>query len=94
MSINEWTHLAGLICDDNSCDMVVKNSLLVIKIYVVRYILQVAECAKRSPELIQLLELHTQFAAITPYAQVTVARWQTFAISKFNFNCPKMYDDS
>ena len=30
----------------------------------------VAEGAKRSPELIQLLELHTQFATITPYSQV------------------------
>ena len=30
----------------------------------------VAEGAKRSPELIQLLELHTQFASITSYAQV------------------------
>ena len=30
----------------------------------------VAEGAKKSPELIQLLELHTQFASITPYAQV------------------------
>lgn len=33
------------------------------------YIHQVAEGAKRSPELIQLLELHTQFATITPYSQ-------------------------
>ncbi|KAK2151646.1 hypothetical protein LSH36_356g06008 [Paralvinella palmiformis] len=33
------------------------------------FIQQVAEAAKRSPELIQLLELHTQFAAITPYSQ-------------------------
>ncbi|XP_052772364.1 cilia- and flagella-associated protein 206-like isoform X1 [Mya arenaria] len=32
------------------------------------YINQVAEGAKRSPELIQLLELHTQFATITPYS--------------------------
>ena len=37
-----------------------------------RFIQQVAEAAKRSPELIQLLELHTQFAAITPYSQVRV----------------------
>ena len=29
-----------------------------------------AEAAKRSPELIQLLELHQQFATITPYSQV------------------------
>ncbi|XP_076471436.1 cilia- and flagella-associated protein 206-like [Babylonia areolata] len=29
----------------------------------------VAEGAKRSPELIQLLELHTQFSTITPYSQ-------------------------
>lgn len=34
------------------------------------YINGVAEAAKKSPELIQLLELHTQFASITPYAQV------------------------
>jgi len=33
------------------------------------YVQQVAEGAKRSPELIQLLELHSQFAAITPYSQ-------------------------
>lgn len=33
------------------------------------YIAGVAEAAKKSPELIQLLELHTQFASITPYAQ-------------------------
>lgn len=33
------------------------------------FIHQVAEGAKRSPELIQLLELHTQFATITPYTQ-------------------------
>lgn len=46
-----------------------------------RYILQVADCAKRSPELIQLLELHTQFAAITPYAQVYVGWSQIFAAS-------------
>ena len=36
-----------------------------------RYIHMVAEGAKRSPELIQLLELHTQFATITPYSQVS-----------------------
>ena len=36
------------------------------------YINGVAEAAKKSPELIQLLELHTQFASITPYAQVRV----------------------
>ncbi|CAH1782884.1 unnamed protein product [Owenia fusiformis] len=29
----------------------------------------VVEATKKSPELIQLLELHTQFASITPYAQ-------------------------
>lgn len=33
------------------------------------YIMRVAEGAKKSPELIQLLELHTQFATITPYSQ-------------------------
>ena len=37
------------------------------------YINGVAEAAKKSPELIQLLELHTQFASITPYAQVRLA---------------------
>ena len=31
------------------------------------YIADVAAAAKKSPELIQLLELHAQFAAITPY---------------------------
>ena len=31
----------------------------------------VADVAKKSPELIQLLELHKQFAAITPYSQVS-----------------------
>ncbi len=35
------------------------------------FIMNVAERAKKSPELIQLLELHKQFAAITPYAKVT-----------------------
>ncbi len=35
-----------------------------------RFIRLVAEGAKKSPELIQLLELHTQFASITPYTQV------------------------
>ncbi|XP_071479028.1 cilia- and flagella-associated protein 206-like [Diadema antillarum] len=34
-----------------------------------RYIAYVAECAKKSPQLIQLLELHAQFATITPYTQ-------------------------
>ncbi|XP_041370206.1 cilia- and flagella-associated protein 206-like [Gigantopelta aegis] len=33
------------------------------------YIQLAAEGAKKSPELIQLLELHTQFSAITPYSQ-------------------------
>ncbi|KAK6178134.1 hypothetical protein SNE40_012955 [Patella caerulea] len=33
------------------------------------YIQLVAEGAKRSPELIQLLELHNQFSTITPYSQ-------------------------
>ena len=32
----------------------------------------VADVAKKSPELIQLLELHKQFAAITPYSQVSL----------------------
>ncbi|KAK2572230.1 Cilia- and flagella-associated protein 206 [Acropora cervicornis] len=36
------------------------------------YITGVAEAAKKSPELIQLLELHTQFASITPYAQANL----------------------
>lgn len=34
-----------------------------------RFILLVAESAKKSPELIQLLELHQQFATISPYSQ-------------------------
>ena len=34
------------------------------------FIVNVADKAKKSPELIQLLELHKQFAAITPYAKV------------------------
>lgn len=34
------------------------------------FITGVSDVAKKSPELIQLLELHKQFAAITPYAQV------------------------
>ncbi|XP_005101930.1 cilia- and flagella-associated protein 206 [Aplysia californica] len=33
------------------------------------YIAMVADGAKKSPELIQLLELHTQFSTITPYSQ-------------------------
>nr|CAB3230173.1 UPF0704 protein C6orf165 homolog [Phallusia mammillata] len=33
------------------------------------YITLVGEAAKKSPELIQLLELHQQFAAISPYSQ-------------------------
>ncbi|ELU04875.1 hypothetical protein CAPTEDRAFT_163417 [Capitella teleta] len=32
-----------------------------------KYVRLVAEAAKKSPELIQLLELHNQFASITPY---------------------------
>ena len=32
------------------------------------YIFMVAEAAKKSPELIQLLELHQQFATIAPYS--------------------------
>ncbi|KAL7889034.1 hypothetical protein AOLI_G00040080 [Acnodon oligacanthus] len=34
------------------------------------YIELVAERAKKSPELIQLLELHQQFASVTPYSQM------------------------
>lgn len=41
------------------------------------YIENVAERAKKSPELIQLLELHKQFAAITPYAKVRSKRCYT-----------------
>ena len=37
-----------------------------------RYIAYVTECAKKSPQLIQLLELHAQFATITPYTQVCI----------------------
>jgi len=33
------------------------------------FIAMVADGAKKSPELIQLLELHTQFSTITPYSQ-------------------------
>ena len=33
----------------------------------------IRDVAKKSPELIQLLELHKQFATITPYAQVNLA---------------------
>ncbi|PVD30240.1 hypothetical protein C0Q70_09502 [Pomacea canaliculata] len=33
------------------------------------FIQMIAEGAKKSPELIQLLELHTQFSTITPYSQ-------------------------
>ena len=40
-----------------------------------RYIQQVGEGAKKSPELIQLLELHTQFATVTPYSQVFIIGW-------------------
>ena len=36
------------------------------------YISGVVECAKKRAELIQLLELHTQFASITPYSQVII----------------------
>lgn len=32
--------------------------------------MQISECAKKSPELIQLLELHTQFASLASYGQV------------------------
>lgn len=37
------------------------------------YLQMAAEAAKRSPELIQLLELHQQFASITPYSQVSLS---------------------
>ena len=40
----------------------------------------VAEGAKRSPELIQLLELHTQFATITPYSQVSTEHKRSWLI--------------
>ena len=39
----------------------------------------VAEGARKSPELIQLLELHTQFATITPYSQVRHQRMEKLA---------------
>jgi len=47
------------------------------------YIRQIGDCAKRSPELIQLLELHSQFAALTPYTQVytTIHHVQSSLIS-------------
>uniref|UniRef100_H2YB65 Cilia- and flagella-associated protein 206 n=1 Tax=Ciona savignyi TaxID=51511 RepID=H2YB65_CIOSA len=35
----------------------------------------VAEAAKKSPELIQLLELHQQFASISPYSQVIMDKY-------------------
>lgn len=35
------------------------------------YIEQITENAKRSPELIQLLELHQQFATVTQHSQVS-----------------------
>lgn len=35
-----------------------------------RFISEVAERAKRSPELIQLLRLHRQFSCVTPYAEL------------------------
>ena len=44
------------------------------------YISGVAEAAKRSPELIQLLELHTQFASITPYTQVLYEKYSTSCV--------------
>ncbi len=31
------------------------------------------EIAKRQPELIQLLQLHQEFASVTPYSEVTSA---------------------
>ena len=34
-----------------------------------RYIAYIADAAKRSPELIQLLDLHMQFSTITPYGK-------------------------
>ncbi|KAG7460646.1 hypothetical protein MATL_G00200970 [Megalops atlanticus] len=36
------------------------------------YITRVAEIARQSPELIHLLELHQQFASVTPYPEVQV----------------------
>ncbi|CAK8690676.1 cilia- and flagella-associated protein 206-like [Clavelina lepadiformis] len=39
-----------------------------------KYIAFVGEAAKRSPELIQLLELHQQFAAISPYSQAEAGK--------------------
>lgn len=36
------------------------------------YIELISERAKRSPDLIQLLELHQQFASVTPYSQVSL----------------------
>lgn len=44
-----------------------------------RFIGLVADGAKKSPELIQLLELHTQFSTITPYAQVSNQRKRFYA---------------
>ncbi|KAL0967306.1 hypothetical protein UPYG_G00250550 [Umbra pygmaea] len=47
------------------------------------YIANVAEVAKHSPELIQLLELHQQFACVTPYSEMqTGERLLVKAITK------------
>ena len=53
---------------------------------VARFIRLVAEAAKKSPELIQLLELHTQFASITPYSQVSREIWIACQILAESFN--------
>ena len=45
--------------------------VFVLCLFIYSYIVGVAEGAKYSPELIQLLELHAQFATITPYTQVS-----------------------
>ncbi|CAB3992266.1 Hypothetical predicted protein [Paramuricea clavata] len=47
-----------------------------------KYIADVASAAKKSPELIQLLELHAQFAAITPYQEQDSGRYTEAPITK------------
>lgn len=39
------------------------------------FISAAVETAKRQPELIQLLQLHQEFASVTPYSEVASAVW-------------------
>lgn len=54
--------------DPDRCSMDVTSMCYVTKNVVFSYILGVIEVAKKSPELIQLLELHSQFAAMSPHS--------------------------